>query len=130
MSIPGYVEVAFDDVVGAFSRKDEITELLDAAVSGVFPPGSIVRLRASEPQHLSHWSARVKLAWQFVDPRGRPFGGDATVHLLVLQSGSDPMTELLLTMTVDDQYATAVAHAVHRFLDELVRRLARQPATH
>ena len=130
MSVPGYVEVAFEDVLDAFAQADTIAELLDAAVVGAFPPGSIVRLRASAPEHLTKWSARVKLAWHFVDPRGHGFDGDATIQVLVLQSGNEPLTELLLTVTVDDQYATALADAVHRFLDELVRRLARQPATH
>jgi hypothetical protein len=125
MSVPGYVEVAFDDVLDAFSDEATIAELLDAAVVDAFPAGSIVQLQASPPALLTRWSARVKLAWRFVDPRGHPFEGEAAVQLLVLQSGNEPLTELLVTMRIDDVYATAVATAVHRFLDVLVARLAR-----
>ena len=128
MSIPGYVEIAFEDVLGAFADEATIAALLDAAVVDAFPPGSIVRLRASAPLHLTRWSARVKVVWNFVDPRGHAFDGDATIHLLVLQSGNEPLTELLLAMTIDDTYAHAVATAVHRFLDELVARLTRSSA--
>ena len=124
MSVPGYVEVAFDDVLAVFANEQTIGGLLDVAVVDAFPPGSIVRLQASPPEHLTKWSARVKLAWQFIDGRGRPFDGDATIQILVLQSGNEPLTELLLTLTVDDQYAMAVADAVHRFLDELAGRLS------
>src|SRR3954451_5475574 len=94
MWVPGYVEIAFDDVLAAFADEPTIASLLDVAVLGAFPPGSIVRLTASAPEQLTRGTARVKLAWNFIDPRGRSFDGDATIQILVVQSGSDPMTEL------------------------------------
>jgi hypothetical protein len=124
VSVPGYVEIAFDDVIRAFAHEVMIAELLDAATVDAFPPGSIVRLQSSSPEVLTRSSARVRLAWEFIDPRSRPFTGDATIQLLVLQSGNEPLTELLVTTTIDDQYAHGVATAVHRFMDGLVTRLA------
>jgi hypothetical protein len=124
VTVPGYVEVGFDDVVDAFAREALIADLLDQATVDAFPAGSIVRLQAGTPQTLTRTSARVKLTWQFIDPRSHPFEGDATIQLLVLQSGKDPLTELLLTVTIDDAYAHGVATAVRRFLDDLSTRLA------
>jgi hypothetical protein len=124
VTVPAYVEIAFAEVIRAFAHEEQIAELLDAATVYAFPPGSTVRLRSSPPEVLTRSSARVRLAWEFIDPRGRPFEGGATIQLLVLQSGNEPLTELLVTTTIDDRYAHGVAIAVHRFMDGLVSRLA------
>jgi hypothetical protein len=129
VSVTGYVEIGFDEVLRAFADEELIAELFAAATVGAFPPGAIVELQASSPVPLTRSAARVKVLWQFVDPRGRPFSGQATLQLLVLQSGHDPLTELLLTVTIDDAYSRAVATAVNRFVDGLVTRLARVSAS-
>lgn len=125
MSVTGYVDMAFDDVMRVFGDEETIDELLGAAVGTAFPG---VRVHASAPEQIAARSARLKVAWARVDRQGPEDEGAVSIQLLVLQSGREPVTELLVTLAVDEVQAHSVAMGLHRALDELTIRLMKMPA--
>jgi hypothetical protein len=123
LHLSSYVDRAFDDVVERF-RRPGIDELLDSSIAvavGGSQPGAV--LRASSPQTVSHATARVPVDWRFSGAGGGIAEGAGVISLLVVQSGRDPVTEVLVTVAVPDEAAHRVAPVLRRFLDELAARL-------
>lgn len=123
VSVTGYVDMALDDVIRSFSDVDASERLLETAMAaaGSALPG--LRLQASAPEQIAATSARIRVVWHLTGPGGAGQDGTASIDLLVLQSGHEPLTELLVTLVVDEARARGVAEALHRFLDELTTRL-------
>ncbi|MET0729001.1 MAG: hypothetical protein ABWZ76_11960 [Acidimicrobiales bacterium] len=97
--------------------------LLESSLrNGIEADVSAVRVRVSEPVWISDCNVRMTVAWTATPVRGRERVGEAGLSLLVVQSGHEAITELLVTMPLED------AHAAHTdltrlTLDDLVRRL-------
>ena len=127
MSVPGYVEARLEDVLDAFADRSTIVALLDEATAKSFSAALAAEVRSATPEPIAARSARVKLLWRYTDPRAGDRSGDADLQLLTVQSGNDPLTELLVTISVDSSAAPAFAPAIHRFVDELADLLARRP---
>ena len=123
LHLSGYVDRAFDAVVEVF-RGSEIDELMTAALAAATgPAGGEIVLHGQQPEAVSVSTERVVVGWRLEGADGTTSEGMATISLLVVQSGHDPVTEVLLTLSVPDEGATWIAPALRRFLDELTGRL-------
>lgn len=120
----GYVNLSLDDVFGLFDRPD-VEELLASSLrKAMGSTGERMSLTASGTEQLSDTSARVFVHWRSTDREGQTYEGGATISLMVVQSGADPITELLVALPVDERVAAWVAAATRRFLDDVTARLA------
>lgn len=124
MRLAGYVDMTFDDVMGAFAKSRIDGVLCSAMRVGLGMTDEPVIVHASEPELVADGSARVAVSWWFSDHSGSVHDGTASVQLLKIRSGREPITELLLTLTVDENRATETATAAHRLLDELTDHIA------
>jgi hypothetical protein len=124
MSVTAQVDMALDDVIEVLSD-DGLGPLILEALDGVLARSSLsLVVRAEPPQRISVRTARLSVMWWRVDGLGAATDGQAFVQLFALRSGSAPLTELNVTLTVDDSRARPIAEALHRLLDELTTRLA------
>ena len=120
----GYVNLPLADVFDAFDRPG-MQELLGASLrKAMGSAGERMSLRASGAEHLSDTTARLSVDWRTTDRQGAVYEGSATISLLVVQSGSDPITELLVALPVDEAAAAWVAAATRRFLDDVTEQLS------
>lgn len=127
MRLADYVERGLADVVAAFERPDVDGALAAAMRAALGLTEEPIAVRTTEPVYIAAGSALVSVSWSYVDPTGLEHQGCASLQMLVIQSGSEPMTELLVTMAVDQERATEVATVAHRLLDDLTRYLAALP---
>ena len=120
-----YVDLSLGDLLERFADPS-IDGLLASAIHSALGgrPDQHVSAHASAPYRVSARNARIPVAWYATDGRGREREGAVTVSLLGVQSGDDPVTELLVTVPVRDASAGEVTAAVHRVLDELADLLA------
>ena len=123
MHLASYVDRSFADVWAAFegSRLDETIRA--AMRTGLVPTDAVFELHASEPELVASGSARVRLSWSLSYPSGSAHRGTASLQLLVAQSGLKPVTEVLVSLAVDDARAAEVATVAHRLLDDLTHYL-------
>lgn len=131
MRLSAYLDLALDDVIDLFARP-EIDELLGSAIRAASgSTNARVTMDASGPVRVSASNAWVAVTWRVISEAGHVSEGRARISFLMVQSGHEPMTELLVALTVGDEVAGPVAAVAHRFLDELTSRLsalAAQPA--
>lgn len=128
--LSSYVPLPMDEVFDAFAGWPNIDGLLtDAARRAVGEDGPYIPVHATEPVLVSDGHARVRVSWTVTTPRGRLAEGHAVVALLRVQSGRDPMTEVLMTVDVAESAAAEVAPVLHRVLDEVTDRLAVEKRT-
>ena len=119
-----YVNVSLFDVLDLLAQPGS-EELLGAALRrAVGSAGEGLDLQASIAEQLSDTSARLFLEWRGTDRDGRELEGSARISLIVVQSGSEPITEVLAALQVDEDVATWVAAAARRFLGEVTAQLA------
>ena len=119
-----YVNVSLSDVLDLLAQPGS-EELLGRALRrAVGSAGTGLDLHASVAEQLSDTSARLFLDWRGTDREGHDFAGSARISLLVVQSGSEAITEVLAALQVDDDVATWVAAAARRFLGEVTAQLA------
>lgn len=123
MSLATSAAMPFDEVMGVFDQP-AVDALLEAAVATAFRGSEVaIDVHASDLERFAHRSARLSLEWHLTDKSRVDRRGVASLQLFVLQSGSEPITELVLTLAVEDEHAHAVAGLLHDFLDELSDRL-------
>ncbi len=127
MKVCDYVERPFLDVTEMLSSSDA-EELLTAALRAGLGPGvSSVEVRAV-PQPATRDAARFDVDWCATDQAGGASRGTGSILVLVVDSGRDAVTELLVTVLIAEELAVQAAAATHRFLHELTRQL-RESAT-
>ena len=124
MRLGAYVGLPLDDVIERFGRPDMDEVLTHTWAAALDGRSDRMDLRTSAPERLAANDARVKVRWELADQAGRTSEGSASIQLLVVQSGREPLTEVLATLTVGEDVARPVAGAVRRFLDLLTDRLA------
>lgn len=123
--LSSYVALPLDDVLDAFAGWSNIDALLtDATRRAIGEDGPDVPVRATEPVRVSDGHARVNVSWTVPTPRGRLVEGSAVVTLLRVQSGRDPLTEVLMTVDVAEVAVAQVASVLRRVLEEVTDRLA------
>ena len=129
MSVTGQVEMGIGDAIQVLSDDAFGSHILDALEAALAPSTLSLVVRAIPPERVSNRTARMSVIWRRVDRFGVASDGEASILLFALRSGSAPLTELNVTMTVDDARARPIAEAVHRLLDELTGWLAVQVAS-
>ncbi len=129
MRLSAYLDLALDDVVALFARP-EIDEILGSAIRAASgTTDARVTMDAAAPVRVSASNAWMPVTWRVTSQEGRVSEGKATIFLLMVQSGHEPVTELLAALTVGDEVAGPIAATAHRFLDELTDRLSALAAT-
>jgi hypothetical protein len=123
VSVSAYVERPLAEVLARFAAPD-IDELLTAALQGAQDGPDVIDLRAhaARPVWQSACTARVPITWSNADGPGFKVG-DAMLSLLMVQSGHDAITELLLAFALPDEQVPSATRIVHRALDDLTGRL-------
>ena len=123
VSVSAYVERPLSEVLARFAAPD-IDDVLSAALRAGHEGTDVIDLRAhaSSPVWQSACTARVPISWSTAGPRERK-DGDATLSLLMVQSGHDAITELLLAFALPDDQVPSATRIVHRALDDLTGRL-------
>lgn len=123
-SLSAYVDLAIEDVVARFADP-AIDELLTSTIRSALglDADGILSAHAESCLWVSSGNVRVTVTWRVQGPDGQPNEGTATISLLVVQSGHDAITELLVSLPVQDDSAGIATEAAHRILDELTRRL-------
>lgn len=123
MRVSGYLEQPIGEVIMAFSRAG-IDELVADALAGALGVDVVqIDVHSTNPVVISAGNADVHLRWRVTSESGEQRDGAATIGLLVVQSGQDPVTELLVALSVSDQDASPVSSSAHRFVDGLIARL-------
>lgn len=87
--------------------------------------GEVLSVHAWPTVWVSTGNVRVDVTWRTRGGDGQVGAGAATIALLMVQSGHDAITELLVTLPVTDDEAASTTTMLHRILDELTRRLER-----
>ena len=122
MRVCAYVELPFEAVVDRLERASG-QELLAAAIrraAGMDAAG--LELRSSGLEVLARGTARVGLSWRVTAGTGEVRSG--TLSLLAVQGGNEPLTELLVDLSVRPSSAAHAAGIVRRLLTDLERHLA------
>lgn len=127
VSISAYVERPLAEVLARFASPD-IDEILSAALQAAQDGPDVIDLRAhaASPVWQSACRARVPITWSTAGP-SEVKDGDATLSLLMVQSGHDAITELLLAFALPDEQVPSATRIVHRALDDLTGRLEASP---
>ena len=123
LRISAYVDRALDEVVEIFARPGIDAMLAAAVQTALGSADARATVHAAKPVWVTAGHASVAVTWRVVGRSGRANDGKASIALLMVQSGHDPMTELLVALTVagDDPVASAKTHGV---LDEITRLLS------
>jgi hypothetical protein len=123
VSVSAYVERPLAEVLARFTAAD-IDDILSAALQAAHDGTDVIDLRAhaATPAWQSACTARVPITWSSAGPTEVKDGG-ATLSLLMVQSGHDAITELLLAFALPDEQVPSATRFVHRVLDDLVGRL-------
>lgn len=122
--VSGYVAMGFDSAIERFADPS-IDGVLEAALArAVGLPPSSLQVRGTAPVRVSSSNAYFGLVWR-IDRDGRaPRRGTGSIALLRVQSGHDPITEVLVSVRTDEGEARRVATSLHRFVDDLLARLS------
>jgi len=129
-SVSAYVDLPIAEVFARFSDPG-IDGLLGAAMRSTLASsgeGELLSIHAWPTVWVATGTVRVPITWRLRSSDGHVYEGSATICLLMVQSGQDAITELLVTLPVDGEGPEAVevsaaTDATHRILDELTRRL-------
>lgn len=116
MRVVGYVDLSLREVVALLARPDG-DELLRTTLRATLRRQPVVEFHVGRPTVVSDRSACVAVDWHGAED------GRTVVQLVVVQSGAEPKTEVVLSLEVVDDTSRAVAAAAHHFLDELTDRL-------
>jgi hypothetical protein len=122
--LSAYVDLPLAEVLARFSDPtidDLLQEAMKAALGAVEESG--VAAHVSLPRWESDVNARVAVSWHGPGESAQANLGEASIALLVVQSGRDAITELLVALPVPVAQASTISRNTHRFLDELTGRL-------
>lgn len=129
MSVCDYVDLPLDTVKDLFTDAGADALLNEALRAAFGIDGAVVSVHATPAEAVGRGMARVYATWEVTPPTGSPFSGSGTMIAVVVQSGREAQTELLVTIPVPDDVSTRQSAAVtHRFLDELTARLMKRVA--
>lgn len=122
-SVSAYVDLPLTEVFARFSDPG-IDGLLAAALRrSLGGLGEVLSVHAWPTLWVATGTVRVQVTWRIRGVDARVREGTVTISLLLVQSGHDAITELLVTLPVDDDDAAVFTDTAHRVLDELTRCL-------
>ena len=123
--LSSYVALGIDDVLDALSSPAHVERLLRTPIRAVLGgDADSLELNVGEVVRVSAGNASVSVSWSSRGANERLVAGRAEVAILVVQSGRDPLTELLLRIDVAAAHHRAVASALHDILDGVTDQLA------
>jgi hypothetical protein len=119
--LSAYVDLPLDVVLERFAGPGVDDLLTSAMHAGLALVGEDpIRVHASVPVRQSDANVRVPIVWH---DSSRSHDRTATISLLVVQSGREAITELLIELQVLEDRARAATEAAHHVLDELATRI-------
>jgi hypothetical protein len=120
-----YVNRSLEEVVEVLGQADLESRLGTVAAAALGDePITVV----PEPlARLTDNAAHVPVAWRAVGQDGTVREGRASIDAIVVRSGSEPRTELLITLWGADAFAGPAIARTRRFLDELTDQLSGAP---
>jgi len=123
-SLSGYVDRPIADLVARFADP-RIDGVISAAIRVALGDSgaALIAARADTAVWVSSGTVRTTVRWHAIDQDGHPVEGAATISLLVVQSGDDAITELLVSVPVTDETAGITTAVTRRIIDELAQRL-------
>jgi hypothetical protein len=122
--LSAYVGLGIDDVVDLLSSRSWIEARLATAVVAVLGADAAdLALDLSTVTRISAASASCSVSWTVRNGNEQLVAGHAGVAILLVQSGADPLTELLLTIEVEERNHSSVARALHAILDRITAGL-------
>ena len=131
--LSSYVGLGIDDVVDVLSSRSWIEARLAGAVVAVLgEAASDLALDLSAVTRISSCSASCSVSWTVTNENAQLVAGQAGVSVLRVQSGSEPLTELLLTIDVEEHHRSSVARTLHAILERITAALEEsisQPTT-
>ena len=118
--LSAYVDLALDAVFDRLAPPGGAELLISAIRAALGSTGGVtVEAAVAAPAWVSSSHASVPVTWSVTVPSGSVTEGAATISLLMVQSGHDAITELLVTVPTPD-LRTGTSNAVlHRVLHEL-----------
>lgn len=124
-SVSAYVNRPIVDVVAQFSDPgiDGLLMSTMRRVTGTTGLGDVLSVHAWPTVWVASGSVRVNVTWRIRGADGRSTDGAATIALLTVQSGGEPITELLARLPVGDGDPRAATDTARRLLDELTLRM-------
>lgn len=124
-SVNAYVNLPIVDVVAQFSDPGIDGMLMSTMrrVIGTTGLGDVLSVHAWPTVWVATGSVRVNVTWRTRGADGRTTDGAATISLLTVQSGGEPITELLARLPVGDGDPRAATDTARRLLDELTLRM-------
>ena len=125
--LSGYLELRMEEVLDACAPSAGIDEILSGAFAAALPAdGPTVTVEALAPTWVSGDNAHVPLSWRVHEDGELVALGTAALSVLRVQSGHDPLTELLLTVDVAEPAVAAVAPVLREVLDDVSAMLVRR----
>lgn len=117
--LSSYVDRPLASLVHALAGP-KVDELLAASAARAGRATDIPRVRAhaEAAEWISSTHARIPVRWSVADPV-QPLDGSAVISLLVVQSGEQAVTELLVTTPVGPELAPAAGSLLRHVMDEL-----------
>jgi hypothetical protein len=119
MHVCAYVETTFDEALTSLEQAKGSSTLASLLHDLLEPDAGVVTVQLRGPETTADGSACLYLTWTTTDAAGRERQRDATLSVLVVRSGREPITELLVSTVAPPDAAGAVAADVNRFLDAL-----------
>ena len=124
MRVCDYVDLPLE-LVAAMLEAPDVDDMLAVALqSAVGADARDVTVRTNAPERLGDGVARIAATWQTIDSTGRESTGVGTLLALVVQSGREAVTELLVTVSVPMDVSPRAAGVARRFLAEVTASLA------
>jgi hypothetical protein len=126
LHLSAYVDRSLDAIMATFVAP-EIDELLAGAVRAALEVAGerSVETHASAPEWVSSSHVRVPVSWRATRSSGQIAEGVATLSLLVVRTGHDAVTELLVTLPLSREAEDLAVTTMHRVVDEITARLER-----
>ncbi|MFZ6004008.1 MAG: hypothetical protein ACOYXM_08755 [Actinomycetota bacterium] len=121
-ALSAYIDLSMDDVVSFFTDPGADAVLAATIQDVLAAADELVSVHAEPTLWASSGNLRVAVCWRVRGPSGDVRDGTATISLLVVQSGDDPITELLVSLPVQHERELTTA-TVRRILDGLTSRL-------
>lgn len=122
--VSAYVDLALDAVFDRLASPSG-AELLAAAIRAALGDEGDVTVQAvaTDPVWVSASHARLPVTWSVTGASGSVTEGAATISLLMVQSGHDAITELLVIVPTPDVRTGRSNAVLHEVLYELAIRL-------
>ena len=119
--LTAYVDRPFRAVVDELRRPDAVMLLAEVGAEAL-GRGARVEVAAGLPIVESFGHAMVPLSWTVTWPSGRSEDGVGALSVLVVQSGREPVTELLIAVPLTERTRPRVLSVTRRLLDLLADR--------